>query len=70
MARFQLFIDDQGRALLACKEPVDTDAGVAIKAAFNAWMAANPPELLIAGETELHRVRSIELALPEPAEVD
>lgn len=65
MAKFQLLVDAEGRAILAGLEPVSAERGQAIKAAFAKWREAQPPEVLIAGETELIRVTDIELALDE-----
>lgn len=63
MSKYQLLVDTAGRAILACPERLDSDRAAAIKAAFNTWRDAQPPELLIAGETEVIRVESIDLAL-------
>lgn len=69
MAKYQLLVDTVGRAILACPERVDSERGAQIKAAFNTWRDAQPPELLIAGETEVIRVESIDLALAPAEEV-
>ncbi len=56
-----LVVDAQGRMLLSVTGSLEPQMRQEIKAAFNAWRDAQPPELLIVPESEVIRVLDIEL---------
>lgn len=64
--RFTLAIDTAGRAVLATAEKLTDAQIVALRAAFAAWQAGDPPEALIVGDCEVLRVTDVTLDL-EPA---
>lgn len=63
MARFQLCVARNGSALLTTDQPLDPAQVAAIRTAFEAWRAGDPPQLAISPDTELIPVGEIELDL-------
>ena len=65
MKNAQLIVDREGRMILATKGAISADQVEVIRAEFDRWRNAQPPELLIVAESDVVRVVDVTLDLPE-----